>query len=309
MRRGPDPVTGTAVGNLRRRRKRIYLILVFTAIAGMLAACGLSPDWQPTSTPTAVSRLVPTPTEFVLSTEGVYRDDLRHRGATTADLASLPAGAILPPASSGESDRGVSLLLDNRTTIAGELYRQSAKPQPAIILMGAEISAWGSLPQQLSSAGFVVLVLQTDNSMPARHVDTVLQSLIAIPGVNAGAIGLIGEAQSADLAMLGCAVNSLCDALAAVQPDIARYTDEHAPVLWRASALAGGGAKVTASRMQPPWLFIKGCKGKRISSSLIRGAAPTFCAPSLAWLINWSTGLYISCARPKRVNTIGDDFA
>ncbi len=192
---------------------------MLSAIAGMLAGCGLSPDWQPTSAPTAADpRPVPTPTEFVLSREGIYRDDLRHLGVTSADLASLPAGAILPPAPSAESERGVSLLLDNRTTISGELYRQSSQPEPALMLLGAEISAWGPLPQQLSAAGFVVLVLQTDHLMPARQVDTMLQSLIAIQGVDAGAIGLIGEAQSADLAMLGCAVNSLCDALALFSP-------------------------------------------------------------------------------------------
>lgn len=192
---------------------------MLAVIAGMLAGCRLSPDWQPTAAPTAAaSRLVPTPTEFTLSKEGVYRDDLRHLGATTADLASLPAGAILPPAPSADSERGVSLLLDNRTTISGELYRQGAQSEPALILMGAEISAWGLLPQQLSAAGFVVLVVETDGLLPARQVDTMLQSLIAIPGVNAGAIGLIGEARSADLAMLGCAVNSLCDALALFSP-------------------------------------------------------------------------------------------
>ncbi len=161
---------------------------------------------------------MPSPTEFVLRTEALYRDDLRHSGVTTADLASLPAGAILPPVPSGDSERGVSLLIDNRTTISGELYRQSVQLAPALMLMGAEVSAWGSLPHQLSAAGFVVLVLRTDPLMPARQVDAMLQSLIAIPGVNAGAIGLIGEARSADLAMLGCSVNSLCDALALFSP-------------------------------------------------------------------------------------------
>lgn len=219
MRRGPDRLITSVLGNLRHWRGRNYLIIMLAAIVVMLAGCGLSPDWRPTAAPTApVSRLVPTPTEFVLSREALYRDDLRHLGATTADLASLPAGAILPPAPAGESDRGVSLLLDSRTTIAGELYRQSAQPAPALMLLGAEISSWGSLPQQLSAAGFVVLVLQIDPLMPARQVETMLQSLIAIPGVNAGAIGVIGEAHSADLAMLGCSVNSLCDALALFSP-------------------------------------------------------------------------------------------
>lgn len=219
MRRGSDRLITSVLGNLRPWRSRKFLIIRLAAIVGMLAGCGLSPDWQPTSAPTtAVSSLVPTPTEFVLSREALYRDDLRHLGVTTANLASLPAGAILPPAPSGESDRGVSLLLDIRTTIAGELYLQSSQPAPALMILGAEISSWGSLPHQLSAAGFVVLVLQTDHLMPAGQVDTMLQSLIAIPGVNAGAIGLIGEARSADLAMLGCSVNSLCDALALFSP-------------------------------------------------------------------------------------------
>ncbi|MCY3797748.1 MAG: hypothetical protein OXG84_08065 [Chloroflexi bacterium] len=209
----------SALGNLRHWRSRNFLIVMLAAIAGMLAGCGLSPDWPPTSAPAAtVSRVVPTPTEFVLSAEGLYRHDLRHLGVTTAILASLPAGAILPPAPSGDSARGVSLLLDNRTTISGELYRQSGQPAPALMLLGADATAWGALPQQLSAAGFVVLVLQTDHLMPARQVDTMLQSLIAIQGVDAGAIGLIGESHSADLAMLGCAVNTLCDALALFSP-------------------------------------------------------------------------------------------
>ena len=219
MPRGLDPVTGNAHGKLRLWRRSDFFIIMLAAIAGMLGGCGLSPDWQPTAAPTAaVSRLVPTPTEFILRTEALYRDDLRHRSVTTFDLASLPAGAILPPAPYGESDRGVSLLLDNGTIIVGELYRQSSQPAPAIMILGAELSAWRSLPQQLSAASFVVLVLQTDPLMPARQVETMLQSLIAIPGVNAGAIGLIGEARSADLAMLGCSVNSLCDALALFSP-------------------------------------------------------------------------------------------
>ena len=218
MRRGPDPVTGTGEGNLRRTRGRAFLVIMLAAIGGMLVGCGLSPDWPPTAAPTADAGLAPTPTEFTLRNEGLYRDDLRHLGATTTDLASLPAGAILPPAPAADSEHGVSLSLDIRTTITGELHRQSDQPAPALMLLGAELSAWGPLPQQLSAAGFIVLALQTGPLITARQVDTMLQSLIAIPGVNAGAIGLIGEARSADLAMLGCAVNSLCDALALFSP-------------------------------------------------------------------------------------------
>jgi len=186
----------------------------------MLAGCGLSPDWPqtPTATATAVSISAPPPAAFIPKAEAQYTDATRHIGITSYSFASLPAGAILPPAPSGASERGVSVLLDARTTIHGELHQSGGGTEPAILILGAEIPAWGSLPHQLSQAGFVVLALQIAPTTPARQVDLMLQSLIAIPGVNAGAIGIVGEARSADLAMLACSVNTLCDALALLSP-------------------------------------------------------------------------------------------
>ncbi len=201
-------------------RSRCFLILLFALALSMLAGCGLSPDWPQMSiaTATAVSISVPPNKAFIPSAEAQYTDNMRHSGVTSYSLASLPAGAILPPAPSGASERGVTLLLDARTTIPGELYRRGSQPQPAILMLGANVSAWGALPQQLSQAGFVVLALQVESTTPASQVDLMLQSLIAIPGVNAGAIGIAGEARSADLAMLACSVNTLCDALALFSP-------------------------------------------------------------------------------------------
>ncbi|MCY3915446.1 MAG: hypothetical protein OXG49_05480 [Chloroflexi bacterium] len=186
----------------------------------MLAGCGLSPDWPqpPKVAATAVSISLPSPAAFIPSAEAQYSDNTRHIGITSYNFASLPVGAILPPAPSSASERGVTLLLDARTTIPGELYRRGGQPEPAILILGAEVSAWGSLPLQLSQAGFVVLALQVGPTTPTRQVNLMLQSLIAIPGVNAGAIGIAGEARSADLAMLACSVNTLCDALALSSP-------------------------------------------------------------------------------------------
>lgn len=220
MPAGPDRPIDRLLGNLRAWRGRGLLFLALAPLAALCAGCGLSPDWPSAPEPTAtdLQRAMPAPTEFVLSAEALFRDNLRHVSATTADLASLPAGAILPPAPSADSARGVSLALDDRTTLRGELYRPSGQPMPAILILGADFSAWGALPLQLSEAGFVVLVLQTRPLPLVRQIETILQSLIAIPGVDAGAIGMIGEARSADLAMLGCAVNTLCDALALLSP-------------------------------------------------------------------------------------------
>jgi len=200
--------------------RRCILPILFAFAISALAGCALSPDWQllPKATATVVSISLPPPTAFIPSAEAQYTDNTRHIGMTSYSFASLPAGAILPPAPSGTSERGVKLLLDARTTIQGELYRRGVQPEPAILVLGADVSAWGSLPYQLSQAGFVVLALQVGPTTPTRQVDLMLQSLIAIPGVHAGAIGIAGEARSADLAMLACSVNTLCDALALFSP-------------------------------------------------------------------------------------------
>ncbi len=220
MPRGPEPLIQRLLPMLRSLRGRGALSILYAFVLAALAGCGLSPDWRPTrEAPAAATPIaIPTYTEFVLRSEALFTDDLRHIGATSRYLASLPAGAVLPPAPSEDSERGVSVLLDDRTTLHGELYQQGGQSQPAILIIGGEISAWGMLPMQLSQVGFVVLVIQTDLSTPARQVETMLQSLIAIPGVDASAIGVIGESRSADLAMLGCAVNTLCDALALFSP-------------------------------------------------------------------------------------------
>ena len=112
----------------------------------------------------------------------------------------------------------MTVLLDANTSISGELYQANGGRQPGALLLGEDMSAWGNLPSRLFQNGFVTLVLQTGGSTQAGQVEAMLQSLIALPGVDAGVIAVIGAGQATDLALLGCAVNSLCDALALLSP-------------------------------------------------------------------------------------------
>ncbi|MCY3833729.1 MAG: hypothetical protein OXG85_11980 [Chloroflexi bacterium] len=193
------------------------IVFAFTlALAGCdgTRAAPSETELSPTAAPTSV----PSSTALARRSEALFTDQTRHSGKTSSSFASLPAGAVLPPAPSGASERAVTVLLDAGAVMRGELYRRGASAEPAILMLGADLSAWGELPLQLSEAGFVVLALQTDSVTPARLVNAMIQSLIAVRGVDAGAIGLIGEARAADLALLGCAVNTLCDALALLSP-------------------------------------------------------------------------------------------
>ncbi len=194
------------------------LLLLATAL--LLAACRyLTPATPaPLPTATAIPRRDPIPTIEVLDSEALYGQDIRSIGGTNPSLASFPAGAILPPAPDGRSERGVSVILDAETTLFGELYAPVGLRQPGILLLGTDLAGWGAWPATLSQHGIAVLVVQTEPLTPARQVEAILQSFIAAPGVDAGSIGVIGADRAADIAALGCAVNSLCDALALLSP-------------------------------------------------------------------------------------------
>lgn len=269
------------------KRGVLLLLLVFSLVP--LAACGLSPDWGRTPEATAISLSIPTRAAYGAGAEAQYSDNTRHTGTTSYSFASLPAGAILPPAPSGESELGVSVLLDAGTAIQGELYQGGDQPEPAILILGDESSAWGSLPKKLSQAGFVVLALRTGPTTPARQVDLMLQSLIAIPGVNAGAIGLVGEARAADLAMLGCAVNTLCDALALFSPTsretlLNMVSSFDKRPLWLAASRSDSESRAAALSLsqalpgQAQFVEVDGGRGANLLEA----------APSLAdQLVNW----------------------
>lgn len=198
----------------------LALTILLLAATFTLSSCRILRTASPTVAPraTSIPRVDPIPTVQVLDSETLYGRDSRSIGQTSPSLASFPPGAILPPVPDGQSERGVSLILDAETTLIGELYSPIGPRQPGVLVLGSDLSGWGALPLTLSQRGFAVLVVQTESLTPARQVQAMLLSLIAAPGVDAGAIGVIAEDRAADIAALGCAVNSLCDALALLSP-------------------------------------------------------------------------------------------
>ena len=201
-------------------RRESVALLATAAIVVALSACLLpfSAISLPSPTQTPRPPILPSPTALVLRSDELYPDESDQVGSSIPSYGSLPAGAVLPPAPAGESERDVMVALDARTVLRGELFQIDTRLQPGILVLGTELGSWGRLPLQLAEAGFVVLVLKTETSTQARHVETSLQSLIAVSGVDAGKIGVIGEARSADIALIACAVNSLCDAVALLSP-------------------------------------------------------------------------------------------
>lgn len=202
------------------RVRPLLLVLLLLAISPSLTGCRILTAATPAHVPTAsvIPRQNPMPTVEVLDSEALYGQDSRSIGQTSPSLASFPAGAVLPPAPTGDSERDVVVLLGGGRFLVGELFQPDGLRRPGILLLGADVPGWGSLPARLSQEGFNVLVLAVWPLTQASDVETMLQSLIAVPGVDAGSIGVIGADFAADLAALGCAVNSLCDALALLSP-------------------------------------------------------------------------------------------
>lgn len=194
---------------------------LFLIIAALLAACTLAEADTARATPTASPlppRPVTDPTPEILSSEELYRDDLRVIGRTDPSFASLPVDAVLPPAPVGDSSRRVKVVLEDGSVLEGERYGFSVLRQPGVLILSREVSNWRPLTKHLAERGFVVLAIETGGWLEAQHLETVLRSLIAISKVDAGWIAIIGAEQAADLALLGCAVNELCDAAALLSP-------------------------------------------------------------------------------------------
>ncbi len=202
-----------------RVHRRCALLLAL-AIALMLSACSAESlsRQRPAPSQTPHPTIAPSPRPRILSSDELYPAADSAAGETSRSYASLPPGAVLPPAPSGESAFGVRVVLDARTVLRGNLFQSGSQLAPGILILGADLGAWGSLPAQLAEAGNIVLALETTPTSQARQIEAMLQSLIAIPSVDAGSLGVLGAAEAADLALLGCAVNSLCDALALLSP-------------------------------------------------------------------------------------------
>ena len=207
--------------SIARQRSSFCQYFVVLCIMVFSAGCTLREASPTRSAPTATP-LPPRPdaeaTTVILTSEELYGDDASVIGRTDPSFASLPVDAVLPPAPLGDSTRRVKVVLEGGSVIEGERYGFSVLRQPGILILSRDVSDWRPLTKRLAERGFVVLALETGGWLEAQHLSTILRSLTAISKVDAGWIAIVGAEHSADLALLGCAVNELCDAAALLSP-------------------------------------------------------------------------------------------
>lgn len=194
--------------------KILLILLIF------LAACSAAPEASPTHRFTAPT-LAPSPTMDFQNSDELYGDITDGQNSATA--AALPRDSALPPLDTGEMSVSgammVELFLADGQTINAYLYQPTGEGRGAgIMLIGEALDAWGTLPTDLQAAGFTALVVELPTLLRAEDMDALLVSFSENGTVDPSRIAVIGSMAGADMALLGCAVYPLCDAVVLLSP-------------------------------------------------------------------------------------------
>src|SRR5690606_141344 len=190
----------------------------------MLAASGCS-AFEPLPTPFPTRQLtgptsVPSP---------VFRGELPTEGPTVVfgqndpTAAAMPSGGDLPPlpvgdASAGGVQQSIAITGGDGRVLTGDLFSGGVERVPGLVMIAPDSAEWLDLPLRLQAAGFTVLTLSTSQVISTGDLSAALQSLRDVATVDPGRMGVIGALQGADMALLGCSVELLCDVVAVISP-------------------------------------------------------------------------------------------
>lgn len=155
--------------------------------------------------------------------------ELRNAGQSDPTAAALPSGAELPPLEVGTQVFGADFQTVEITTsegiIEGDLYPNPANVRvPGVLLIAPDRAGWLDFPLRLQAGGFTVLSVSAGslNSEPGSRVSlSLIHSLIQVGTVDPARIAVIASDDMAAAALIGCAVEPLCDALAILNPTTA----------------------------------------------------------------------------------------
>lgn len=164
-------------------------------------------------------------------------------GVTSPTLAGLPADAQVPPvavtASSDNTQTGIggqSVLIPMPdgtqlfgTTFEAQIPDLNAPALPdgsqpllrvgGVLLLGGDVSEWNDFAVQLRVAGFSVLHMNLPpNGGTVEDFSAMLTALSEMGTVNPARIAVIGAGLGADVGLIGCSLNQLCDTMILLSP-------------------------------------------------------------------------------------------
>ncbi len=203
--------------------KRLLFLVALCAIA----ACDNVP---PSPTPARLlsgPTLAPSPTILPLM-QAQEPTQLLYQGQNDPTAASLPRDSELPPLANGtmvpgQTHQAITVTAPDGTQLIGDLYVSPTQTvSPAVLMLAPDSSAWLDLPLQLQDKGYTVLAMplranQVINSTEALgDFEAMLQALGQVG--DPGHLAVIGAENGADLALAGCAADTLCKALVLLTP-------------------------------------------------------------------------------------------
>jgi hypothetical protein len=187
----------------------------------LLAACeGETPTLTPTrelSGPTLEASATFMPEQPTNAPpEAVFVGQNDPTAAALAPDSALPPLAV--PGSLAEGDlQSIEITADDGTQLLGDLYVSPVARMPGVVLVAPEGSGWGDFPRDLHAAGFTVLVMTPREISQVEDLRVMLKSLssgTALPD----RLAAVGADVGADMVLMGCASEPLCDAAALLSP-------------------------------------------------------------------------------------------
>jgi poly(3-hydroxybutyrate) depolymerase len=190
--------------------------------AGLLLVAACDPI-SPTLTPThALSGPTLAPSPVVrpqLPTNEPF--EFFGPGSSNPTAAAVPAGGDLPPLAVGTPNaqsQAVQVTTQDGVILPADLYESGTARVPGILMIAPDRAGWLDLPPRLRAAGFTVLSVNLRDSTNIGEFEALIQEVSNIGTVDPARIAVVGAEGGADLALLGCAADLLCDAAALISP-------------------------------------------------------------------------------------------
>lgn len=199
---------------------RLSRVVLISLMSIGLAACDALNPPPPTATREfSAPTLAASPTVDFQSSDELY-SSTPAAGINDPTAAALPSRGSLPPVVAGEetADGGqaVNVFLPDDTILSGMLYDRGTVRVPGVILLATDAAQWGTVPHDLLESGITALVVEP----PARAEDmqTVFTSFIELGTVDPARVALAGLGSQADLALMACALDEICDVVILLNP-------------------------------------------------------------------------------------------
>ncbi len=216
--------------HLRRLSRRAHTLVrpyrhvrLFAGLLLLLPACDtLSP---PTLTPTpplsgptleaspVIRPYLPTelPQGYVSSGQN---DPTAAALPRDSDLPPLPVGTVVP----GAGQQVVEITMADGTFLSGDLYGTGTARVPGVLVLATDRTMWGAFAAEAEAAGFTVLVIEVRDPASVDDFEVMLEAFTEVGTVDPARVGVVGAAEMADLALMGCTANRLCDTVILLSP-------------------------------------------------------------------------------------------